>query len=115
MGDLLTADNLPVIIGIVLSAHVLNWLRELIQTFITWRRGASEKEKSILADTLAQLERCSRDRDRVTDERDRYRQALGRRDYLLLANGIPLPDDGKWVNPDVGSSEPEPVTPEGSV
>jgi hypothetical protein len=114
MDGLLTADNLPVILGIVLSATVLNWVRDVVSAFVTWRKGASEKERNIIRDTLAQLERCNHDRDNATDERDEYRRAVGRRDYLLLANGIPLPDDSQLVmsrgtdtNTNSGTGEPE--------
>lgn len=93
MKDLLTADNLPIILGIVLSATVLNWLRDVWTAFWTWRGRASQKEKNILLDTLAQLERCNHDRDEASDERDAYRRQVGRRDYLLLKAGIDPPAD----------------------
>lgn len=93
MSDLLNADNLPVIIGIVISANGLYFLKEIIDAVRAWRKGASDKERNILLDTLAQLERCNQDRDTAADERDRYRQQVGRRDFLLLRNGIDPPND----------------------
>lgn len=110
MKDLLTADNLPTILAIVLSATVLNWLRDVWAAFWTWRKGASKKGENILIQTLAQLERCNHDRDIAEDERDLYRQQVGRRDYLLLKHGIELPDDGVDHDTDrsVGTSQPPP-------
>lgn len=110
MDGLLTADNLPTILAIVLSATVLNWLRDVWAAFWTWRKGASEKERNVLLDVLAQLERCHQDRDHAANDRDAYRRQVGRRDFLLLKNGIDPPADETGILDDdhssVGAAEP---------
>lgn len=91
--DLLTAQNLPWVLGAVLSPGAAYFISAAIRGIIDWRKGASEEDKNLLLDTLAQLERCNRDRDTARDQADRYRQQVGRRDYQLLSHGMEPPDD----------------------
>lgn len=93
MSNLLTADNLPVILSILISAVGLNFLKEIIDAVRAWRRGASEKERNILSDTMTALQDCHDELAGVTDERDAWRQRTGRRDYLLTSHGIDPPND----------------------
>lgn len=93
MDGLLTAENLPVILALILSGPVLIFIRDMVGMFRTWRKGASEKEKNILTDALTALDRCHHERDAASNERDAYRRMVGRRDYLLLKHGIKLPND----------------------
>lgn len=108
MNGLITADNLPVIIGIVLSANVLYFIREMVIAVQTWRKGASERARDLLMETLAQLERCHNDRDKAQTERDTYLRQVGRRDYILLAHGIEPPTElphGFDVNRNAGPAK----------
>lgn len=104
MDGLLTADNLPVIISIVLGTTFLTWLRDIIDLIRAWRRGASEKERNLLKDALSQLEDCRGDLEETEDERDAYRRQVGRRDFLLLKAGIEPPNDGTGHGVDDSSS-----------
>lgn len=94
MNGLLTPENLPVIIGLVLSANGVFFVKELINTVRAWRAGASERARDLLMETLMQLERCNHERDRASKERDTYLRQVGKRDYLLLVNGLAIPEDG---------------------
>ena len=94
MGRLLTADNLPAILTIVLSWPVLYFLLKLVEGFGVWRKGADTRDKNLLARTMRQLRECDDDLSRTEDERDTYRQKVGRRDYLLLSHGLEPPKDG---------------------
>jgi hypothetical protein len=95
MGGLLNADNLPVVLGIVLSWPVLYFLLKLVEGFGVWRKGADTRDKNLLARTMRQLKDCDDDLAKTEDERDRWRQRSARRDWQLLSHGIePPPDDG---------------------
>lgn len=94
---LITPDNLPYVIAALLSPGAAYFLKEAVKGMIDWRRGATQEDKNVLLDTLAQLKRCSEDRDKAYDERDHYRRQVARRDYLLLLNNITLPNDERGL------------------
>jgi hypothetical protein len=95
MGGLLNHDNLPEVLGIVLAWPVLYFLLKLGEGVGAWRRGADTRDKSLLARAMRQVKECDDELSRTEDERDLYRQKVGRRDYLLLSHGLdPPPDDG---------------------
>lgn len=98
MNGLITPDNLPVIIGIVLSANVLVFIREMVAAVQAWRKGATERAKDLLMETLVQLERCHSDRDKALTERNTYLRQVASRDYLLLRNGLKVPKDDTNVH-----------------
>lgn len=94
MKQLLNADNLPLVIGSLISVPGFYFFREMVRAIVAWRKGADAKEHGILLDTLEQLARCNEHRDRAYDERDRYRRQVGRRDHIILSAGLPLPVEG---------------------
>lgn len=98
---LVNADNLPTVISAVLGINTVYILRDVFKNLRLWRKGASEREKTILAYTVSALDKCHDDLDNVQDERDEWRQKVGRRDHIILANGLTLPHDGRrGVEPD---------------
>lgn len=90
---LINSQNLPTILGILISANGLYMLREVFKNFRLWRKGASDREHDIMTFTVSQLDKCHDELDVALDERDTYRQQVGRRDHVILANGLALPRD----------------------
>jgi len=91
---LITAQNLPTILTIVISANGLYLLREVFKNLRLWRKGVSDHEREAVGFVASQLEKCNDDLTTVMDERDQWRQKSGRRDHIILANGLDLPHDG---------------------
>lgn len=91
---LLTEENLPTVISAVLGINTVYILRDVFKNLRLWRKGASERERGILAYTVEALGKCHDELDQTQDERDEWRQKVGRRDHIILANGLTLPRDG---------------------
>lgn len=92
---LITQDNLPTVISAVLGINTVYILRDAFKNLRLWRKGATERERGIMAYTVEALEKCHDELDQTQDERDEWRQKVGRRDHIILANGLPLPRDGR--------------------
>ncbi len=91
--SLINSDNLPTLVGILISANGLYMLREVFKNLRLWRRGASDREREAMGYVSAQLDKCNDELDRTQNERDTYRQQVGRRDHVILSNGLTLPND----------------------
>lgn len=91
---LLTEENLPTIVGILISTQGVYMAREVFKNFRLWRKGASAREREVMQFTVDQLEHCNDELDQTQNERDEYRRQVGRRDHVILSNGLPLPYDG---------------------
>lgn len=90
----ISEENFPQIVAAVLSINTVWILRDVLKNWRWWRTGATEKEKSAIRYAAEELARCHKELSRTQDERDYYRRQVGRRDHLLLSNGIELPQDG---------------------
>ena len=91
----ITEDNLPQIAAAVFSMTTVYLLRDVFKNWRWWRKGASQREKDTIAYTAHQLERCNEELDETQIERDHYLRQVGRRDHIILSNGLRVPHDGR--------------------
>lgn len=92
---LVTAENLPEVLTIVLVTFTLTVIRIAVTQWNKWRKGLTTRERLLIERALKQLKQCDQERDQLEDERDLYRRRVGQRDYLLLLHNIPIPKDGE--------------------
>jgi hypothetical protein len=93
MGDVVTAENLPQILGAILTINTVYILRDVLKNWRWWRKGVTVKEKDAIAYTVAQLEACHIELAETQRERDHCFRQVGRRDRVILSHGLRVPKD----------------------
>jgi hypothetical protein len=91
--DIVTAENLPQILGAILTLNTVYILRDVFKNWRWWRKGVTVKEKDAIAYTVTQLEACHTELAETQRERDHCYRQVGRRDRVILSNGLKLPRD----------------------
>lgn len=88
-------DTTEAIITFLASANAVIFGRMIYKGVKAALAGVTRREADVLTSTLQQRDDVLARLQAAERERDMYMRQVARRDYVLLRNGLQIPDDGQ--------------------